>query len=437
MAATDYAWLDAAFPPSSQRPLNRSVRDAIGKDPKYLNLFQNIGSYIVSLQSGITDEPVIKKRKLDTPTEGSSPAATTVPTSIKPTANGALLKVEGISFSVPQRKKFTLVISRQSLTAVTPAGLVEFGVELDNIEYICCLPVPDKAARQWNFCIIPVGGSGLGESNDDSIVFTIADGAPKTASGDAMGSGYDTSTYRTLLVDLLNALLKPSKSRISSVEEPNEKIFFSALPQSHRKGEKAFHVKAHRGSKEGYLFFLRRGILWAFKKPLMHFSFGDVESISYSSITKRTFNLSIHVAADRGGAEIEFSMIDQEEFAGIDSYIKLNKLNDASMADQRRAKVFNINGKADEVEEGPGELEKAWDDAEDEEEEDYVPGQDEDDDGSGSDSDSEDSEGDDAGSENMDSDEEGSVDLKEELGSEMEDVVPEAPKPKRVKKVRA
>jgi hypothetical protein len=117
---------------------------------------------------------------------------------------------------------------------------------------VCCLPVPDKAARQWNFCIFPVGADGLPGSSGDALVFTIPDGAPKTASGDALGGGYDTTTYRTLLVDLFNNYLKPSKARISAVEEPKESIFYSIIPQSHRKGERAFHIKAHRGSKEGY-----------------------------------------------------------------------------------------------------------------------------------------------------------------------------------------
>lgn len=32
---------------------------------------------------------------------------------------------------------------------------------------------------------------------------------------------------------------------------PEAEQFESAIPQSHRKGEKAYHVKGHRGSKEG------------------------------------------------------------------------------------------------------------------------------------------------------------------------------------------
>lgn len=118
------------------------------------------------------------------------------------------------------------------------------------IEYITCLPVPDKAARQWNFCVFPEGSEGIGDGTGDAIVFTVPDGAPKTATGDGMGTGHDTTSYRSLLVDAFNALLKTTKSQ-PSVQEPIEATFYSALPQSHRKGEKAFHVKAHRGSKEG------------------------------------------------------------------------------------------------------------------------------------------------------------------------------------------
>jgi len=126
-------------------------------------------------------------------------------------------------------------------------------------------------------------------------------------------------------------------------------------------------------------------------------------------------------------------MIDQGDYAGIDAYIKSRKLNDASMAEQRRAKTFNVNGKTDGDDGAvPGELEKALEDAEDEEEEDYVPGK-EDDGSGGSESESvEDSDG--SGDEEMaNSDGEESIDLEDELGSELEDVEPDAPKPNRSK----
>jgi len=179
--------------------------------------------------------------------------------------------------------------------------------------------------------------------------------------------------------------------------------------------------------------------MWAFKKPLIYFSFAAIESVSYTSITKRTLNLSIHVAEERGDAEFEFSMIDQEEYAGIDTYIKKNRLNDASMAEARRAKKHNVNGKEGEDGEDAGNLQKAFEELEDEEEEDYVPDKGKDDDGSGSDDSEEDDEDEDDEDEgddddNMGSDDEGSVDLEDELGSELEDVNPDVPRAKRAKR---
>jgi hypothetical protein len=48
--------------------------------------------------------------------------------------------------------------------------------------------------------------------------------------------------------DLLNKELKSYKKKVVF---PNENEFASAIVQSHRKEEKAFHVKAHRGAKDG------------------------------------------------------------------------------------------------------------------------------------------------------------------------------------------
>jgi len=97
-------------------------------------------------------------------------------------------------------------------------------------------------------------------------------------------------------------------------------------------------------------------------------------------------------------------MVDQADFAGIDTYIKRHGLNDASLAADRRAKVYNVNapkGAAaaaegdtamatngaephvdNGAEEGETEIQRAerlLQDAEDEDEEDYVE---EDEDGS-------------------------------------------------------
>jgi hypothetical protein len=98
--------------------------------------------------------------------------------------------------------------------------------------------------------------------------------------------------------------------------------------------------------------------------------------------------------------DVEFSMLDQAAFAGIDAYVKRHGLNDASLAETRRAKVYGVNlpkdkaakggaetagegdvaavvanGEGDEGFEGETELQRAerlLQDEEDDDEEDYV-----------------------------------------------------------------
>jgi hypothetical protein len=62
--------------------------------------------------------------------------------------------------------------------------------------------------------------------------------------------GGEGVTYKSLLVNYMNKKLPPGRI----MEEPDEKLFVSGLVQNHRKGEKAVHVKAFRGSKDGQLY---------------------------------------------------------------------------------------------------------------------------------------------------------------------------------------
>ncbi|KAE9975008.1 hypothetical protein EG328_002541 [Venturia inaequalis] len=314
--------------------------------------------------------------------------------------------VGDVSFSIPQRKKLKLewVSGTQGgARALGADGGVEFGCGWGDIDQILCLPVPEKTKRQHNFVIIPTS------STTDSIIWTVFEPSKKELDAGAN----EEPAYTANLLD------KELKLFRKKVVFPDEDEFASAIVQSHRKEEKAFHVKAHRGAKDGYLFFLPPGILWGFKKPLLFLPFSAITSISYTSVLQRTFNLNIQATAGAEAAEeeIEFSMLDQLDFAGIDAYIKRHGLNDASLASARRAKKYGVNDpKAkkeangapttaaemegieqdeDEEETELQKAERALQDAEDEEEEDYVD-EDGDDDGSedsGSDEDGYDGEG--------------------------------------------
>lgn len=222
------------------------------------------------------------------------------------------------------------------------------------------------------------------------------------------------------------------------------------------------HVKGFRGSKDGYLFFLPNGILWGFKKPLLFIPLDRVAAVSYTSVLQRTFNMVVEVFVGDGEAteEVEFGMIDQADYEGIDeSYVKRNRLQDRSMADARKAKLElaeNMKGvkkegegeeedagqRVSELEAAQAEDEQRLQDEEDELEEDYDPGSDGDSDGSGSSSEEdsdeeggeydEDEEGEDEGEEEEEEEGEGEGEGEEEEDEEMEGtkVEEEEPKPK-------
>ncbi|KAL2364753.1 hypothetical protein RJZ56_002273 [Blastomyces dermatitidis] len=454
------AVIDKAF--EDNAPLRKRVYSAIASTPEYTSLFEDIAKYTSTLRSGLGggssassqlrvaagEGPAAKKRKL---------------------IDGG---VGDLSFAIPQRKKLRLELTRLAPSVAggkdgylrarnQASNEVEFGIPMSKIrpltnavgttpciEHILCLPVPEKTQRQFNFCILPEYGDGITTVPDDQIAFepivwTIPDGPPRTAflgSGTpAMESANLAETYESYLKRMLDDNLRHTK-----VICPSEKEFVSPTPEAHRKGDKAYHVKAFRGSKEGFLFFLSTGIFFGFKKPLIFFSLENIDSISYTSVLQRTFNLNIAARSPLNPDEVqefELSMIDQSNHPGIDAYIKKHGLQDASLAEARRAKRLNINGVksgddgADGAvgagagnyagqgeEEEESELMKAqreMEDREEEEEEDYDPGSEGESEGSGSSSDEEDEDADGQGAYDP---EEGRDLVREELGSEAEEI---------------
>jgi hypothetical protein len=379
---------------------------------------------VQSAHEPLDDAPASKKRKL--PNGASLPVLGAGPNE----SREVLLEVRDVSFSLPQRKKLHLGIAQYGtdinnsattfaiFTRNPATNEVDMEVPLAHFDYALRLLVPEKAARQYNFVLLPKTGPGF---SAEPIIWTVNAGPLKSYNIPNADFAQIAAGPDDVLESALGFVLRQSET-VLSMPDPDE--FCSATSESHRKGEKAYHVKAFRGSKDGYLFFLGNGIFFGFKKPLAFFAFDDVESVSYTSVLQRTFNLNISYRASGADElqEVEFSMLDQADFPGIDAYVKKHELQDASLADARRAKKLT-NGKAN----GPGEdddrteLEKAQQEIEDEEDEDevdYDPGSDGESEGSGSDDD-----------EQYDREYEverkkmkGKDLVKEELGSEAEDV---------------
>ena len=389
--------------------------------PARAQLFNSIAQFVHErVGDDSAAEPALKRRRVDVePARNEAASSNGVSNaSADVAAESLLLEIKDISVSVPQRKKFDLCFTAQHLyarppNATAPAPGMIYAWR--DIEYAFCLPVPEKTQVQYNYVLFPADtclasvAKNAAPPETEPLVFTIPAGAPKPGSigGPNAGAAAAVSdSYSSLFNWAINKCLQAG-SRGTQIVAADPDKFHSVLKQSHRPKEKAVHVKAFRGSKDGFLFFLENGILWGFKKPLLFMPLNRIAAVSYTSVLQRTFNMVVEVFTNEGGdpeatEELEFAMIDQEDYAGInEDYVMRKRLQDRSMADQRKAKLelaenakaagAGAGGDADvkAEDEGLTEMEKAakleqqLQDEEDEDEEDYDPGSDDESDGSG------------------------------------------------------
>lgn len=225
------AFLDMT--PSKDIPDSISSRIAVAKrqHPELADLFHDITTYISTLTGSTQTNghgPPSKKRKL----EDEASTADTYDS------------IADVSFSIPQRKKLKLEISRNRETGAirgtsAATGETEFGIRYNDVDYCICLPVPEKAQPQYSFCVLPTSG-------DDQLLFSVPGTKIRPEAVHSDQPVDEEQSYKDVVISMLSKRMKKTK-----VIQPNEKDFSSTIAQAHRKGEKAVHVKAFRGSKDG------------------------------------------------------------------------------------------------------------------------------------------------------------------------------------------
>lgn len=128
-------------------------------------------------------------------------------------------------------------------------GTIEFAIAWKDVDQVFCLPIPEKAKKQHHFIVIPVHGDGvvpipdLMSSAPEPIVWTFEEATGKNIVED------EDPGPTPIAEAIHHCLIQAGTGKNVVFPQANE--FASATPESHRKGDKAYHVKAHRGSKEG------------------------------------------------------------------------------------------------------------------------------------------------------------------------------------------
>lgn len=194
-----------------------------------------------------------KKRKL----EHDAPVAVKYESSANGISNPVVaFDCKDVSFQIPTRKKLKLQLvsdesdpTRQEIRLLHPqTNDLDYAFPAEQADEVFCLPVPEKQQRQWSFCVFPKSGATATDgTNLEHIVFTLNETAPVGATAKDFTATED-DTYINVTENAMNKMLEKYGKR---VVRPTDVEFASSIPQAHRKGEKAYHVKAHRGSKEG------------------------------------------------------------------------------------------------------------------------------------------------------------------------------------------
>lgn len=227
-------------------------------------LLRDISTFVLSLQQSgqatqpANGEPSSKKRKLEQPSESTGNG--TNGAGSYDISNAEIdFECKDVSFTSPLRKKLRLQLLHESANKLNrqlrlinqATGEVEYTLRGQDIDCIFCLPVPEKAQRQQCFVVFPLPGSQSSDGTPaEPLVWTTNEtkGQPEAVSVSTRLHRSEEDTF----VDVTRGELDHFMASLSKKTIlPDEREFASEIPQSHRKGEKAFHTKAFRGSKEG------------------------------------------------------------------------------------------------------------------------------------------------------------------------------------------
>lgn len=212
-----------------------------------------------------------------------------------------------LSMILPERRKVSLGISEKGFVVLLGAQpLISASFATYNVAL--CLPVPKRPKPTWNLLVTNMAGAG------PWVVLTIMDVSADKHNAQAKS----TETLRKVLCDML----KPHLKYLQSFDNGKEQLLM---------------VKSYIGAKEGILYLMKDFVFFGFKKPLILITLAEIEDVSFTVVTRLTFNV-VFTLAD--GVNHEFGMISHDYYDKICQWIASAGINDRSLAEEHKAKRF-------------------------------------------------------------------------------------------------
>lgn len=339
--------------------LVQSVEDLIRSYPASSRVIERLVNYYDNKPPSDRD---VKRRKLEDKNALSS---------------DEILRIMDVSFQLPARKKLDLIITRTRLILYnSKQNAIEVQYNLDDLSQLggACVPSPDKAVKSYTYTIFL--------KTEDVIVFNTQEKANVTLKK----PNTEDQILETNKHEIISQLIT-EHARVP-ITQPSKEFFRSTGVSSITgKQEDRSHVIGYLKAKDGFLFFLPTGILFGFKKPTLFFPVSSLASTVITNITQRTFDLTLtlrpeskilgsagfRTTKDGDDDTVQFSMIEQSEYGGIEAYTKKVNINDHSMAEERKA--VNKGENQDETNEGNNGDDDGQDTSENDE--DFEPSDDE------------------------------------------------------------
>lgn len=291
--------------------LREKVLHIVSKEPDSISIFQEVYNCGKDCQDEDIDN---KKRKL------------TTTDTLSVNDENVVFELQDVSVLSPLRKKLTVLIAvderdQSPMISFNKNNNVEYVINniKQSVKFSTFLPFPEKKNLVYLYMNYERDGS-----NADPVLITLNKEQILKQFKERNLLKAEDSDFQ-LCVDYMRRQAILTGFRIS---DP----FSKSVMDSHH----SFFVDCHRGSKEGTLFFLPEHIIFGFKKPILLFESKQIDAITYSSITRLTFNVTL---ITKDGERFEFSMIDQNKFSEIDEYVKKKQVEDKSMSDELKAKT--------------------------------------------------------------------------------------------------